>query len=70
MALDRVLRAVRVGMALLVAPLLVVGCAGLNAYRSDAEVTRSRYTTIVLAVPESAGHEEVAGLSGDLPGGC
>ena len=47
MARVRVLRAVSVGLALLVSPLLVAGCAGLNAYRSDAEVTRSRYTTIV-----------------------
>jgi hypothetical protein len=46
MALVKVLHAVSVGMALLVSPLLVVGCAGLNAYRSEAELARSRYTTI------------------------
>ena len=45
MALVRILRAGRV--ALLILPLLVVGCAGLHAYRPDAEVTESRYTTIV-----------------------
>jgi hypothetical protein len=45
MALVRTLRTGSV--ALLVLPLLVVGCAGLNAYRPDAEITQSRYTTIV-----------------------
>jgi hypothetical protein len=47
MAPVRVLRAVSVALALLVSPLLVVGCGGLHAYRPEPEVIRSRYTTIV-----------------------
>ncbi len=35
------------GIVLLVSPLLIVGCVELNAYRPDAEVTESRYATIV-----------------------
>jgi hypothetical protein len=31
----------------LVSPLLVSGCGGMHAYRPDAEVIQSRYTTIV-----------------------